>query len=102
MVRSLFTDELQIHSCKTIDNFLSYADEFYIEHDKQNIYRTLSDHFDVIATTQVEKAKDALQLFEEFIRPLTNPHIEHRDFHFEDRVLDAADLGINSTCSKRS
>ena len=59
-----------IHA-KTIDNFLSNADNFFMKRDQQEGYDILNEYLERINLSQVDNITESLQLYNQFIRPLT-------------------------------
>ena len=69
-----------IHA-KTIDNFIFFADSFFLNKDKEEIYRTLSEYFSILNSTEVDNVHDSLKLFKKYIAPLTSLYIDLKGFH---------------------
>lgn len=70
---------------KTIDNFLFHADSF-MNHHKEEIHNTLNEYLEIIGTTQIDNIAESLQLFNKYIRPLTNLFTDLRGFHMASRL----------------
>ena len=71
---------------KTIDNFLAHSDIFLMKHHKQEIYSTLTEYFDIISSRQIDNINESLELFNKFIRPLTNLFSDLRGFHLASKL----------------
>jgi len=65
----------------SVDNFLAHSDNFLIEHHKQEIFKTLTEYFDVISSKQIDNITESLKLFNKYIRPLAGLFSESRGFH---------------------
>ena len=80
-IKELYSsDRLKYIHIKSIDNFLFYADSFYMNHHKEEIHKTLSEYFDIISSTQVNNIRDSLQLFNKYIIPLTDLYKDLKGF----------------------
>jgi hypothetical protein len=66
---------------KTVDNFLSHSDIFFMKEHKQQIFKLLTDYFDVIESRQIDTVSKSLELFSRYIKPLANLFSESRGFH---------------------
>ena len=70
---------------KTIDNFLFHADSFFMKHHKEEICKTLTQYFDIISLKQIDNTAESLNLFNKYVRPLTNLFSELKGFHMAAR-----------------
>ena len=57
-----------------------------MKHHKDEIYKTLTQYFDIISSKQIDNITESLELFNKYIKPLTNLFIDLRDFHLAPRV----------------
>lgn len=48
---------------RTIDNFLSHADDFSMKYHRDEIHKALTEYFDVISSKQIKNVTDSLELF---------------------------------------
>ena len=80
------TENYKYIHVRTIDNFLFHADYFFMKHHKDEIYKTLTQYFDIISSKQIDNITESLELFNKYIKPLTNLFIDLRDFHLAPRV----------------
>ena len=71
---------------RTVDNFLAHSDNILIKHCKQEIFKTLTEYFDVISSKQINNITESLELFNKYIRPLTNLFSELRGFHMATKL----------------
>jgi hypothetical protein len=85
-IKELYSSEnyKYIH-VKTIDNLLSNADSFFMKSQKEEIYKTLSEYFDIIGSKQIDNVTESLELFNKYIRPLTILYSDLKDFHIAPR-----------------
>ena len=74
-----------IHA-RTIENFLAYADSFSMKHQRQEIYSTLTEYFDMISFKQIDNIIESRKLFDKYIRPLTIFFCDLRGFHMAARL----------------
>jgi hypothetical protein len=75
------TENYKYIHAKTIDNFLSNADNFFMKRDQQEVYDTLNEYLDRINSSQVDNITESLQLFNQYIRPLTPFFKQLKGFH---------------------
>jgi len=75
------TENYKYIHAKTIDNFLSNADNFFMKRDQQEVYDILSEYLDRINSYQVDNITESLQLFNQYIRPLTPFFKQLKGFH---------------------
>ena len=86
-IKSLYAGRTQkyIH-VKTVDNFLSHSDNFFMKEHRQQIFKLLTDYFDVIESKQINNITESLELFNRYIKPLANLFSELRGFHMAVRL----------------
>ena len=66
---------------RTVDNILAHANSFFMKHNKQEIFKALTEYLDIIGSKQIDNITDSLVLYDKYIRPLTNLFSDLRDFH---------------------
>jgi hypothetical protein len=70
---------------KTVGNFLTHSEKFFMKQHKQEIFKTLTEYFDIINSKQIDNITESLELFNKYIRPLTNLFSDLRGFHMASR-----------------
>ena len=71
---------------KTVDNFLAQSDNSFMKHHKQEIFKTLTEYFNIIDSKQIDNITESLKLFNRYIRPLTILFSDFRGFHMATRL----------------
>ena len=75
-----------IHS-KTVDNFLYNADDSFMQTDKKEIYNRIVEYIEVInSSNQIDNAVQSVELYNEYIRPLTPFFTQLKGFHMAFRL----------------
>jgi len=71
---------------KTVENFLADSENFFMNQHKQEIFKTLTEYFDIIDLKQIDNISESLELFNKYIGPLTNLFSDLRGFHMAARL----------------
>ncbi len=66
---------------KTVENFLYHANTFFTNHHKEQVFKTLSGYFNIIDREKIKSASQSRELFEKYLRPLSNLFHDLKGFH---------------------